>query len=164
MARLLAPSLAQALANGAPGQVGPELRRALWLGGEWSTALRLGATGVEERALVAIAGRLDGWRPSDADMLFARAARGEERAARLAAALTALGAPTNNPGFYRSADELAFVEGGGRSAETAFSAIAGLAGDAPQTGPSLFGALSNLVAIGLVEPAREIAIEAVLAE
>lgn len=182
MARLLGPAIAQRVASGAGGAAlaAPEIVRAAWLAGEWDAARALSGGGpvaggaVEARALAAIAsaapsagdgfsGRASAaWRPEDADPLFARAARGDGKAARLAAGLLALGAPTNNSTFFEAAPDLAFAVGEGRVAEIAFAAAAGLGGDAPLSGPALFAALSNLVAVGLEDPARRIAIEAAL--
>lgn len=173
--RLLSPGNARASTS--------ETRRLLWLGGRWKAAAQVSGVDaqIEDRALAAITadpiagfGRraggdlglaqvgVTGWVASDAEPLFARAARGDERAARLAAGLLAIGVPTDNPSFFEAAPELAFAEREGRLGEIAFGAVASLGGDAPVTGAAVFAALSNLMAVGLEDAARAIAVEAAL--
>lgn len=187
MLRMLAPEIERRAFGVGGAAVEPALdepifARALWLGGRWASAERLGEQTVEGRALGAIANASPGvtptvfvshrrevliesdpWRPQESDALVARAARGDERASSVLAGLLALGVPTNDPQFYAAAPDLAFSLAEGRSAEIAFSAVASLSGDSPLTGPGVFAALSNLVAVGLTDHAKRIAIEAALA-
>ncbi|MCI4666012.1 MAG: hypothetical protein MRY74_14955 [Neomegalonema sp.] len=176
MARLLGDALLayakKTLADGsaAEGAAGwtQELRDALRLAGHGDTAsalLRANPllTGVEERVRDRIAARdfRERWDAAKTAPLIARAVRGELEAGRMLAALDAFGVPIADPTLFADETEIAFVEPGQKAA-LAFEAIKLLAKSKPISSEALHGAVTRLVAIGLVDEARQIAIEAVL--
>ena len=161
MARLLAPALAEAAVSGDAAA-----RRLLRLGGRLAAASRLmdAAVAPEERGLDRIAypeGRT-AWSAPDAAPAAAKAARGDQASGRLLAALIAFGHPVPDPLLYPVPEQLSFMVAEGRVAEIAFSALARLRPGSAVAPDQLHAALRELIAIGLDEEARRIALEAVL--
>lgn len=173
MARLLGERLiqqAEATLGAGAAAVGwtPELRDALRLSGRPDLAAALsrqaaGGVSAEEAALDRLAtARLDGpWDPEIAATLSARAARGDLEAGLILAALDAFGAPVADPALFPDDAELAFVEAG-QQAELAFEATALLMESDAIEPETLHRAMTRLIAAGLVEEARMIAVEAII--
>ncbi len=173
MARLLGAPLAshaEATLAGAGDATGwtPELRDALRLAGhaDLASALlrRAGAgVGVDERALDRVAtGRVDeGWDANQTAPLVSRATRGDRKSGLILAALDAFGAPIADPTLFPDEAEIAFFERG-TEAELAFEAVVLLTRSDPIAPEALHAALTRLVAVGLDDDARMIAVEAIV--
>ena len=169
MARLLAPELARRAASGAPMQ-DATLRRALRLGGQGDAASLLltpaerEAAGPEERALdrVAVTVWNGPWSRSDLNPLLARAARGDQRAGSLMAALNAFGVETPDPALYATPPEIELLAADGRYGELIFGALARLTSNATVGPETLYESLQMLLAAGQNDIARQIAVDAIL--
>lgn len=169
MARLTASELASRAMSGAPMR-DAALRRAMRLGGEGQAASELltpserRAAGPEERAIDRIANPAwrGEWAPRDLNALLARAARGDQRAGRIMAALSAFDIETPSPTLYSEPAGLADAIADGRIAEIAFGAAARLSAGDGVSPEDLYAALSMLVALGRPELARQVAVEAIL--
>lgn len=177
MARLLGPAIqARALAGGGVDRrlATPALRRALRLAGLGDAASALMAdqsgeglsAGLDdaERAVDRLASSRWSalWGPARSADLTARAARGDQSAGRLLAALDAFGVPTQGARRYDAEHDLALSIDEGRAAERAFEALIMLSPGSDTTPAALHAALARLIAVGLDEDARQIAIEAAL--
>lgn len=169
MARLLAPELARRAAAGAPMQ-DATLRRALRLGGQGDAASMLltpeerQAAGPEERALdrVAVSVWTGPWSRSDLNPLLARAARGDQRAGGLMAALNAFGVETPDPTLYPVPPRVELLAADGRYGELMFGALAKLTSGSAVGPETLYEALTMLMAAGQNDIARQIAVDAIL--
>ena len=118
---------------------------------------------VEERIRDRIAApeRHSDWRPAYTEPLLALAVRGDLEASRKMAALHAFGAEIADPALFPDYGDLR-AQSRGREAEMAFEAIALLTRGDQISAEALHGALSRLIAVGLIDEAKMIAVEAVL--
>lgn len=169
MARVLAPELARRAAIGAP-MADAGLRRALRLGGQSAAAAALlsagdrAGAGPEERALDRLAAPASGaaWDPSDLNPLLARAARGDQSAERLLAALSAFDVPIPGGALFTPPPTLEGERAAGRLGPLLLGALARLNDGTSISAADLYEALTMLRTAGAEDAARQIAVEAVL--